>query len=75
MRNEEVDIEPRSLALVPDRVKTQEMCNKAVHRDPWLLEYVPDWLVTRQQIKIWHDDYCNDDGYIEWYKDYKKRKV
>ena len=46
MCNKEVDIEPRSLALVPDRLKTEEMCNKAVCKDPWLLKYVPDWFVT-----------------------------
>ena len=27
---------------VPDQYKTQEMRNKAVKEDPWLLMYVPD---------------------------------
>ena len=44
MCNKEVDIEPRSLALVLNHFKTQEMCNKAACRDPWLLNHVPDWL-------------------------------
>ena len=63
--------------LVPDRFKTQEMCDDAVWRDPSLLQYVPDWFVTQQQIKIWYyyDDYCNDNEVIEWYDGYKKRKA
>ena len=33
--------------------------------------------MTNQQIKIRHNnqDYCNDDGLIEWYKGYQKRKT
>ena len=36
-----------------------------------------DWFVTHQQIKIWHDndDYCNDDGLMEWYNGYKALKA
>ena len=45
------------------------MCKKAVKKYLWLLKYFPDWFVTDQQIKIWHDnnEYCNDDEHIEWY--------
>ena len=52
------------------------MFEKAVKKYQWLLKYVPDWFVTHQQIKIWHDndDYCNDDEIIEWYKGYQRRK-
>ena len=73
----DVDIEPRSLAVVPDRFKIREMFEKAVKKYQWLLKYVPDWFVTHQQIKIWHDndDYCNDDELIEWYDGYKVRKA
>ena len=72
----DVDIEPCFLPVVPDRFKTRGMCEKAVKKYLWLLEYVPDSFVTHQQIKIWHDndDYCNDDGLIEWYEGYKKQK-
>ena len=53
--------------------KTQEMCDKAVRRKPWLLEYVPDWFVTQEQLKLWHDDDdCDDDELIEWYEGYQK---
>ena len=53
--------------------KTQEMCDKAVRRRPWLLEYVPDWFVTQEQMKLWHDDDdCDDDELIEWYEGYQK---
>ena len=51
------------------------MCNKAARRDPWLLNHVPDWFVTQQQLKIWHDNYYDDDGHIEWYEGYKKRRA
>ena len=44
---------------------------------PFSLVCVPDWFLTQQQIKIWHDDvcYCNDDEVIEWYDGYKRRKA
>ena len=53
------------------------MCDDAVWGDPSLLQYVSDWFVTQQQIKIWYDydNYCNDDEVIEWYDGYKKRKA
>ena len=78
MCNKEVDIKSHFLVLVPDRpLKTEEMCNKAACKHPWLLKHVPDWFVTQQQLKIWHDDdcYCNDDEIIRWYDSYKKRKA
>ena len=36
-----VCIEPRFLRLVPDDLKCQEMCNKAIEKAPWLLCDVP----------------------------------
>ena len=32
--------EPRFLKLIPDDLKTQEMCNKAIEKDPNMLKYV-----------------------------------
>ena len=56
------------------------MCEKAVEVDPWLLIYVPDWFITQQQLKIWHDGkqiWHDDDNneFIKWYEDYEKRKA
>ena len=58
------------------------MCDKAVNEDPWLLNYIHDWFVTQEQVKIWHDDseYNGDDDdndgeIIVWYEGYKKRKA
>ena len=34
-------IEPRFLKLIPDDLKTQEMCSEAVKTDPYTLKYVP----------------------------------
>ena len=42
MRNEVMRMEPWLFNLFPDRLKTKEMCEKAVENDPWLLEFVPD---------------------------------
>ena len=42
------------------------------------LGYVPDWFVTQQQVKIWHDDDDDDDDddrLIELYDDYQGCKT
>ena len=54
---------------VPDHFKTQEICNKAVRMDQWLLNYVPDWFLKQGQLKTCHDyDDCygDDDKFVEW---------
>ena len=35
-----------TLKYVPDKLKTLEMCEKAVIEDPWVLQYVPDKFIT-----------------------------
>ena len=59
---------------VPGHLKMQEMCDKAVRDDHSSLQYVPDWFVTQQQLKLWH---VYDDFYkrTEWYDGYQKRKT
>ena len=42
-----LQITPR-LKMIPDRFKTQEMCNEAVHIEPLSLEYVPDRFKTQR---------------------------
>ena len=66
-----------ALYYISDCLKTQKMCEKEVKDNPSSLHFVPDWFVTQEEIKMWHDDdvYCNDDGIIEWYEGYKKRKA
>ena len=53
------------------------MCDKAVNDDPYSLQFVSDWFVTQQQLKIWHDDddYYNNGKLIEWYEDHKRCKA
>ena len=65
------------LEFVPDQYKVQEMCNKALKKGPCFLIHVPDWFVTQDQVKTWHEDdcYCNDDEIVEWYNEYKKHKA
>lgn len=41
------------------------MYNKAVRGDSSLLQYVPDWLVTLQE--MWCDGFDNDDELFDWY--------
>ena len=53
------------------------MCHNAVRKGPFPLQYVPDWFVTQQQVKIWHDDskYHDKDRLIERYDGYEKRRA
>ena len=55
------------------------MCDKAVKDDPHSSQFVRDWFVTHQQVKIWNnvdddDDDDDDDEIIVWYNGYQKRK-
>ena len=38
------------------------MCDKAVKKGPYSLQYVRDWFVTREGVDKWHDDYYDDDA-------------
>ena len=53
------------------------MCDEAVGSEPYSLQFLSDWFVTQEQIKIWDndDDYYDDDELTEWSDDYHKRKV
>ena len=82
---------PDAFHRIPNRFKTQEMCDKAVKDDSSSLQFVPDWLVTQEQIDLWDDDTCfrwyddgkdkfiefndDEDNFLEWYDGYKKRKA
>ena len=74
---EAVDVNPWQLYDVTDCFKTRKICDDAVGGDPYSQQFVPDWFVTEQQIKIWDDDdeYCDDDELIKWCNGYKKRKA
>ena len=63
------------LLFVPDHLKTQGTCERAVEKGPYSLEFVPDWFVMQGQVKVWHDHNYNDDEIIEWYDGYQKRKA
>ena len=68
---------PEPLHRIPDRFKTQNMCEKAVEKGPYMLRFVPDWFVRQHQVKLWHDDndYCDNGRLVKWYDGYKKRKA
>ena len=72
-----VEAESWLLYHVPDHLKTQGMRDKAGRDDPSYLQYFPDWFVTQQLLKLWHDydDHCNDDKRAESYDGYKRRKT
>ena len=65
------------LKYVPDRFKTQKMCDEAVSYDPSSLQYVPHYFVMQQQVKTWYNynGYCNANELIKWYNDYQKWKA
>ena len=70
-----------SLKYIPDYLKKLEICDKTVKDEPYFLQFVPDWFVTQQQIKLWHEYnrptgwQYQDDEIIGWYVGYKKRKA
>ena len=59
------------------------MCNDAVRKGLFYLQFVPDWFVTREGLYMWNDDYYDDgdyrddddDKFFKWYDGYKKRKA
>ena len=53
------------------------MCNKAVRYYLFSFQFVPDWLVTQQQIDVCYDGgyVYNDNEMIKWYDGYKSRKA
>ena len=67
---------PEALHHIPDRFKTQNMCEKAVEKSPYMLRFVPDWFVRQHQVKLWHDDndYWDNDRLIKWYDGYKNAR-
>ena len=77
MCNESVEIDPYAVRLLPDHLKTQEMCDKAVRDYLFSLQFVPDQFVTQYQVDIWYDDdyVYNDNEMIKWYEDYKRRRA
>ena len=77
MCNKAVEVGPWQLKDVPNHFKKQKIWIDGVRRDPYSLQFVPDSLVTQQQIDIWYDDdeYCDDDGVIKWYQVYQKRRA
>ena len=77
MCDKAIEIDPFTLLHVPDNLRPQGMCIRTVESVLGLLEYVQDWFVTQQKIKIWCDDdeYCDDDELIKWYDGYKARKA
>ena len=43
--------------FIPDHLKTQEMCDKAVARNPSMLDYIPDQSKTQEMyIKVVEGD-------------------
>ena len=74
IRDKAIEIDPITLW---HNLKTQGMCIRAAEAGLGLLQYVSDWFVTHQQIKVLPDDdeYCDDDELIEWYNGYRKRKA
>ena len=43
---------PNQIEDVPDYLKTQEICDEAVRKDPWFLVYIPDSFNTQQMCEV-----------------------
>ena len=79
--------DPYTLDDVPDHLKMQKMCDKAMRNGPSSLQYVPDWFVSKEGVYMWHDDYYDDNGdywvagrddedkCFKRYDDYQKQKA
>ena len=65
MQNQAVEDELQTLEFVPD---------KHMRGNLYSLQFVPDWLNTKEQLKIMGGD-CNNIWFIKWYEGYKKRKT
>ena len=58
--------------LIPNYLKTQEMCIRPVKVDLWQLYDVPDWFVVLQE--MWYENFDDDDEIIKWYSGYKNAR-
>ena len=60
-----------------DHFQSLGMCEQVAEERTYLLQYVPDWFVTREGLYMWYDDseYDDDDNFFKWYDGYKKQKV
>ena len=58
--------------LIPNCLKTQEMCIRPVKVDLWQLYDVPDWFVVLQE--MWYENFDDDDEIIKWYSGYKNAR-
>ena len=69
-----VEKDPSCLSDASDHFKTKEMCDKEVRRGPWLLKYVPDWFIRKQQIKSCYY-HCGDEDVMNGYQKRKAQKA
>ena len=71
-----LEVFPWQLNDIPDYFNTQRVSDDVVQRDAHSLQFVPDWFVTEEQMKIWDDDddHYDDNEIIEWCDGYQKRK-
>ena len=43
--------------------------NGAVEDDPNTLKFVPNWVVTREWMWVWYDDYYDDGHWYDGWRD------
>ena len=70
MRHSDVSEDPFMIVYIPDRYKTQRMCEKVVDNCVTALKLISDWFITIKMLEkfynAWHanDDellFCNED--------------
>ena len=64
MCNSIISDDPFSITYVPDRCKTQQMCDNAVDGCLAALNLVPDWFVTSKMIKILFTAFYADENVL-----------
>ena len=67
MYDKAVDECPWSFEYLPDRFKTQEMCNKAVDKYTWLFKYVPDIFKTQRMSSDKFSTSEEFDDILDWF--------
>ena len=65
---------------IPNRYKTQGMCNEVAQKGLFVLKHVPDWFVLQGQLKLLdkYKIFCINQLYdkaIKWYNGYQKSKA
>ena len=76
MCEEVMNVRLATFFLIPDRFKTQKMCNKASEEDPSSLMYVPDHFKTQKKCaKAFEEDFFSLKFIPDWFVAQQQIKI